>query len=41
MTVEWGRDPARERALAVELRGLARAAIPTLPEIHATLKALR
>ena len=41
MTVEWGKDPARERQLAAELKGLARAAIPTLPAMRATLKALR
>ena len=41
MTAEWGKDPARVRRLAVELRSLARAAIPTLPAMRATLKALR
>jgi len=41
MTAAWGKDPARVRELAVELEALARAAIPTLPAIRATLKALR
>ena len=41
MTAEWGKDPARERALKAELQTLARAAIPTLPKIRATLKGLR
>jgi CHAD domain-containing protein len=41
MTMEWGKDPAREQKLATELEALARAAIPTLPAIRATLKGLR
>jgi hypothetical protein len=41
MTVEWGRDTARERVLEAQLEALARAAIPTLPAIRATLKGLR
>jgi CHAD domain-containing protein len=41
MTAQWGKDRARERALEAELRQLARAAIPTLPAIRATLKGLR
>jgi CHAD domain-containing protein len=41
MTVEWGKDPARARELEDQLRALARAAIPTLPAMRATLKALR
>ena len=41
MTAEWGKDKALERELALQLRALARAAIPTLPVMRATLKALR
>jgi len=41
MAVAWGKDAALERELARQLRALARAAIPTLPAIRATLKALR
>jgi CHAD domain-containing protein len=41
MTAKWGKDPARERELETELRELARAAIPMLPKIRATLKGLR
>lgn len=41
MTAQWGKDPARERELKAELQILARAAIPTLPKIRATLKGLR
>ena len=41
MTAQWGKDAARERALKAELADLARAAIPTLPKIRATLKGLR
>ena len=40
MTVAWGKDTALERELARQLRALARAAIPTLPAMRATLKAL-
>jgi CHAD domain-containing protein len=41
MTVAWGKDPARAKALAAQLALLARAAVPTLPAIRATLKELR
>ncbi len=41
MTVAWGRDAARSKALEEELVRLARAAVPTLPSIRATLKGLR
>ena len=41
MTAQWGKDPARVRGLKAELQILARAAIPTLPRIRATLKGLR